>query len=33
VQIPMLPELQKALDQQPANQMTYLVTEYGKRFR
>ncbi|WP_145611923.1 hypothetical protein [Rhizobium mongolense] len=32
VQIPMLPELQKALDQQPANQMTYLVTEYGKPF-
>ncbi|OWK26269.1 hypothetical protein AJ87_02750 [Rhizobium yanglingense] len=32
VQIPMLPELQKALDQQPAKQMTFLVTEYGKPF-
>lgn len=32
VQIPMLPELQKALDQQPAKQMTFLVTECGKPF-
>ncbi|TDX72635.1 site-specific recombinase XerD [Neorhizobium sp. R1-B] len=32
VQIPILPELQKRLDDQPAKQMTYLVTEYGKPF-
>jgi len=32
VQIPVLPELQKCLDAQPAKQMTYLVTEYGKPF-
>ncbi|CDZ56796.1 tyrosine-type recombinase/integrase [Neorhizobium galegae] len=32
VQIPILPELQKCLDQQPTKQMTYLVTEYGKPF-
>lgn len=32
VQIPILPELKAALDREPPQQMTFLVTEYGKPF-
>lgn len=32
VQIPVLPELQKALDHAPTDQLTFLVTEHGKPF-
>ena len=32
VDIPLLPELQRVLDQSPTGDMTYLVTEYGRPF-
>ena len=32
VEIPTLPDLQKALDREPSHQLTYMVTDYGKPF-